>query len=138
MTRAQESLEKLLKVARADVEALRIDLADVARAKSSAEGSLDGLDETVRREEAMMKEGDAAAFAAYMEGVRARRHNLQTTLLTLGEAEDSARDKLEAAFLEIKKLEHLIGVSERSAKKNIIRDDIRTADENFAARIRVS
>ncbi len=138
MTRAQESLEKLLKVALADVEALRIDLADMARAKSAAAASLDGLDETVRREEAMMKEDDAAAFEAYIEGVRARRHNLQTTLLTLGEAEDSARGKLEAAFLEIKKLEHLIGVNERGAKKNIIRDDIRMAGENYASGVKAS
>ena len=138
IVRTRESLNKLLKIARADAEALRTDLADVERAKGSAQASLQTLDETMQQEGASAKQGDAAAFAAYVEGVRARRHNLQTTLMTLQAAEESARDKLEASFMEIQKLEHLIGVNERAEKKSAGRREIAAADESFAARIKAS
>ncbi len=136
--RTRESLNKLLKIARADAEALRTDLADVERAKASAEASRQALDETMREEEVSARAGDTAAFAAYVEGVRARRHNLQTTLMTLQNAEEGARDKLETSFIEIQKLEHLIGVNERAEKKSAGRREIAAADESFAARIKAS
>ena len=43
--RARRSLEKLMKIARADADVLRIDLADIERARSAAEASLTELDE---------------------------------------------------------------------------------------------
>ncbi len=116
MTRARAGLERLLKFARLEADALSTDLADVARAQSSAEASLTGLDDELRREEKVAGEADAAGFAAYKEGMRARRHNLQTTLLTLEEAGTNAKTKLEAASAEIRKLENLICMNERDAK----------------------
>ncbi len=140
MTRARLGLEKLLKFARLEVEALGTDLADVARAQSAAAESLAGLEDTLRSEEAMVSEADTVNFAAYKEGMCARRHNLLTTLLTLEEAEANASTKLEAASAEIRKLENLIFINERDAKTNAIGEAApvakpRAAAGNIAARL---
>ncbi len=140
MTRARAGLEKLLKFACLEAETLRTDLADVARAQSSAEASLIGLDDALRHEEAMVSEKDAANFAAYKEGMRARRHNLQTTLLTLEEAETNASTKLEAATAEIRKLENLICINARDMNAKGMGEaasiaDPHAASENVAARL---
>ncbi len=140
MTRARAGLEKLLKFARLEAEALRTDLADVARAQSAAAASLTGLDDDLRREEAMMGAVNTADFAAYKEGMRARRHNLQTTLMTLEEAETSTKTKLEAASAEIRKLENLISINERDAKTNGVSETAPIAERrnvaaNLAARL---
>lgn len=140
MTRARAGLEKLLKFARLEAEALRTDLADVARAQSAATASLTGLDDALHREEAMMGDAGAADFTAYKEGMRARRHNLQTTMLTLEEAETSAKTRLEAASAEIRKLENLIYINERDAKTNGVSETAPIAERrnvaaNLAARL---
>ncbi len=140
MTRARAGLEKLLKFARLEVEALGTDMADVARAQSAAAASLTGLDDALRHEEAMMGDAGAADFAAYKEGIRARRHNLQTTLLTLEEAETSAKTRLEAASAEIRKLENLIYINERDAKTEGVGEagpiaELRDVAGNLAARL---
>lgn len=131
---APKGLKQLLKLARGDADALRIDLVDIEQARDAAETSLTGLADAVRREEAAITEHSGADLAPYIEGVRARRLNLQTTLMTLTEAEESARDRLEAALIEIKKLEHLIDLSGEAAKKAARRDHRRQIDEIAARR----
>ena len=130
------NLEKLLRLANADADALRIDLADVERARRSTEASLQGMEDTVRREQEMMKDAGVVDLAAYLEGMRERRLNLQTTLMTLSEAEEATRDRLEAAFVEIKKLEHVIDLNKLAAKKARGRQEVRAADDLGASRLR--
>ncbi len=134
--RARENLEKLLRLARADAEALRIDITDIERARSAAEASLSSLDEAARKEETVTNA--AVDIAAYREGVRARRHNLQTTLLTLADAEDNVRSRLKASFAEVKKLEHLIDMAIRAEKKAGLRSDLSAMDEVATMRARNS
>ncbi len=133
MTRARAGLEKLLKFARLEAEALRTDLEDVARAQSSAAASLTGLGDDLRREEAMMGAVNTADFVAYKENMRARRHNLQTTLMTLEEAEANANTKLQAASAEIRKLENLISINDRDAKNEVMREEVCAAQPRAAA-----
>ncbi|VAW04478.1 hypothetical protein MNBD_ALPHA05-189 [hydrothermal vent metagenome] len=140
MTRARAGLEKLLKFARLEAEALRTDLADVARAQSAAAASLTGLDDALHHEEAVMGDVNTTDFVAYKENMHARRHNLQTTLLTLEEAETRAKTRLEAASAEIRKLEHLICINERDAKTNGVSETAPIAERrnvaaNLAARL---
>lgn len=132
--RGRESLGKLLKLARADVDALRVDLVDIESARVAATDSLDGLDRDLAREEEAMKDAHASDVAAYLEGVRERRRNLYVTLATLTQAEDDVRDKLNNAFIEIKKLEHLIDVNVAAEKKAHGRKTQLAADDVIAAR----
>lgn len=115
--RVRDNLEKLLKIARGDTDALRSDLADIEKARQNTEISLANLEQAAKAEEASVAQSPAADLAAYLEGVRARRHNLRTTLLTLREAEEKARDRLKVSFVEIKKLEHLIEMQKREISK---------------------
>ncbi len=133
--RARRSLEKLLRLARADTDALRVDLADVERARDATQASLSDLEEKALREEAAGGHG-VAEVAAFREGVRARRHNLTTTLMTLEDAELSVRDRLETAFIEVKKLEHLIEINDRADKKAGRRGDLSDMDEMAGLRVR--
>ncbi len=133
--RARRSLEKLMKLARGDADALRVDLADIERARSAAEASLADLDEKAANEEAVA--GHAVAdIAAYREGVCARRHNIRTTLITLEDAEMNARTRLEAAFIEVKKLEHLMEINDRADKKAGRRSDLNAMDDIATMRAR--
>ena len=133
--RARRSLEKLMKLARADADALRVDLADIERARSAAEASLADLDEKATNEETVAGH-TVADIAAYREGVRARRLNLRTTLITLEDAELNARTRLEAAFIEVKKLEHLIEINDRADKKAGRRGDLNAMDDIATMRAR--
>jgi hypothetical protein len=111
MLRDSDSLEKLLKIARADADALRIDVIDIERARASAEHSLDSLEADVKREEAKMRDSGVVDFAAYLEEICERRRNLRATLTTLIQVEAAARSKGRGAFAEIEKLEHLIEIN---------------------------
>lgn len=126
--RTRAGLEKLLKLARNDADALRQDLADIERARDAAENSLSRIEFQTRMEET--KEGaDPVALAAFVEASRARRYNLRVTLMTLERSEVELRDRLEAAFAEVKKLEHLLKMHAREERKRAAKADLAAMDE---------
>ncbi len=128
--RGAGSVEKLLKIARAEAEIVRIDLADIDRAKVAAEVAINEVEATVAREESASR--DAAAFAAYAEAMRERRFNLRKTLDALEIASETARTKLSSALLEIAKLERLADINERDALTERRRREARLEAENAA------
>ncbi len=111
--RGADSIGKLLKIARAEAETVRLDLADVDRARASTEAEIENITAAVAREEAGAT--DAAAFAAFAEAMRERRFNLNKTLNALDGAGEAAREKLTAALAEIAKLERLADINARDA-----------------------
>lgn len=124
-------VESLLRVARAEADALRVDLSDIEAAKASTESALAAIDDDIRKEEALA--GGGEDLARYIDAARNRRCNLTTTLKSLAISEERTRGSLEAAFLEIKKLEQLIDAHHaaerrRAAKADAARlDDVGTA-----------
>ncbi len=136
--RGAKSVEKLLKIARLDVEALRVDLADIERAQETSKRALEDILQSVRREAKTAE--DAQAMAAYEDAMRERRVNIRKTLNALESAADTARDKLNAAVAEMAKLEHLADVNARQAAHASRRREARTASEQPSptARIRYS
>ena len=131
--RARRSLTQLLKIARSDADALRVDLADIEKARQAAENAIMDLDRQAAAEEekaaSIASEEASFALAAFRDGVRARKHNLQTTLLTLEESAEKARASLEAAFVEVQKLEHLMEINDRADRKKAGQKDRRDMDE---------
>ena len=111
--RGADGVEKLLKVAQADAEAVRTDLLDIGRAKGSARTALAEIAESVAQE--VGGAGDPVAFAAYAEGMRERRVNLKKTLSALENAEADAQEKLSNMLGEIAKLERLTEINARDA-----------------------
>lgn len=129
--RLRNNMEKLLRIARGEADALRVDLSDIECARDTAKSSLAGLEEKIRSEEAAAANpGDLARF---LEGARARRLNLNNTIATLEGAEENARRNLETAFIEIKKLEHLLEVNDAAARRAASKRDGDAMEEVAAA-----
>jgi len=123
-----ENLNRLLKLAYADADTLRIDLADIEKARGAAQASLERLDELVRQEEALHAQSPKE-LGAFIEGARMRRHNLKTTVMSLSDAEEAARERLRSAFVEMKKVEHLIGIEIAAVDKENRRRETAAADD---------
>ena len=124
--RDDEKLRKLIRIARADVEAGQADLADVADARSRAERALTAMDEEA------LREGGApmAEFSgAYFEGVAERRRNIRSTLAALSISESETRERLNAAVIEMKKLETLLERRSRKAKQHDARREQAASDD---------
>lgn len=132
--RSRQSLEKLLRLAKTDADLLHADLADAERAKEAAEKSLDDLAHAIKKEEANAQT-DPAAFAAYMEAMSTRRHNLRTTMMLLNETVDATHERIAAAFGEVKKLEHLIAMQDKAQERTQRRRDVGALDEINARRV---
>lgn len=133
--RGADGVQKLLKIARADVEAVRIDLMDIDRAKGSARAALAEIAESVAQE--VGAAGDPVAFVAYADGMRERRVNLKKTLSALENAEADAQEKLTRALGEIAKLERLAEINARDAlgekRRREGNEDNQTAPRRTAA-----
>jgi flagellar export protein FliJ len=136
-SRNVENLNRLLKLAHADADTLRIDLADIEKARGAAQASLERLDDLVRQEEASLSHSPKD-LAAFIEGARLRRHNLKTTVMSLSDAEEAARERLRSAFVEMKKVEHLIGIEIAAADKENRRRETAAADEFGNRRTRLA
>ncbi len=128
--RGVDGVDKLLKIAKAEAEIVRIDLADIERAKASAEAAIGDVAAAVAREEGATT--DAAAFATFAEAMRERRFNLNKTLNALETAGEAAREKLTAALSEIAKLERLAEINARDALIAQRRRDARHDANNVA------
>lgn len=130
--RTKTSLEKLLKLARNDADSLRQDLSDIERARDSAESSLAKIDRQIREEETR-RDADPIALAAFIDGARGRRHNLRVTLMTLERTELDLRERIEGAYIELKKLEHLLKMHDREDRRRAAKADLNEMNE-IAAR----
>ncbi len=84
----RESLDKLLKIARAEKRALEIDLIDIEQARNAAQNAF-------------------ANLSAGRDVDEERRKCLQRSILSLHVAEDSARDRFQNIANEIAKLDHI-------------------------------
>lgn len=130
--RGADAIEKLLKIARAEADVVRMDLGDIDRARVSAAKAIEDIAAAVAREEAASQ--DAAAFAAYAGAMRERRFNLVKTLDALEIACDDTQSKLTAAVTEIAKLERLADINARDALIERRRRETRLEAENTAPR----
>ena len=130
--RGADSVQKLLEVARADAETVRIDLLDIDRGKASARAALAEIADAVARE--VGATGDPVAFAAYAEGMRERRVNLKRTLSALETAEETTQGRLTRVLGEIAKLERLAEINARDALVEKRRRDAREGDQSASRR----
>jgi len=128
-SRMRANMEKLLRIARGEAGALKADLMDIEGARVTAAAALADLAEKIRAEEAAAGPAAQGELTRYLEGVRARRLNLHNTVATLDSAEENARLALETAFIEIKKLEHLMEVSVATAKRDLRKRDVDNMQE---------
>ena len=139
------SVAKLLKVARMNADEVNAGLAAIRVSRGSTETALAQLDHAILQERRRIEkeQGDASALdpafidsmmAAYMERIRHKRDNMMTTLGQLADREDRLQDDLQGAYSEIKKLEHLIALTERKAAHGKKRKQDADRDADVAMR----
>lgn len=130
--REREALEKLLKIARRKAEEIAAQVADLEAARASALASLDWIAQS-EREEAVAARTDDGAFALdylrYAGGADERRRSLSATVETLTAEIEANREMLSGAHVETRKLEHLIAVSDRFARRRRDRSEAINLEE---------
>ncbi|MEL6379159.1 MAG: hypothetical protein AAGK25_03055 [Pseudomonadota bacterium] len=134
--RLAHSVQKLLKVARLEADRINADLAAIRVSRTSTETALAQLDHADLQERHRLEKMQAAnpalamndAATNFVERSRIKRANMTATLDQLGTREEAAKTDLQTAYAEIKKLEHLIEISERKAGETARRaqDEVRT------------
>jgi|GEM_PF-2287513 len=120
--RGADGVMTLLRIAKTDAEALRVDLAEVDRACAATSAEIENISAAMMREEETST--DPAAFAAYADAMRERRFNLKKTLKALDATRAAADEKLKTALAEIAKLQRLADINAAEALKARRRGEI--------------
>ncbi len=134
--RMAANIEKLLRLSRLKVDEAKAGLAAVQVARQSTETALAQLDhaylQECRRAERQPCDASSSMLAPFAERMRIKRANMLATLAQYEAQEQALRADLEAAQVEINKLDHVVGLvdanqSRKAATANQhLLDDIAT------------
>ena len=129
-----DALSKLLKIARQRCDEVGARIADAETAHASAQTQLDWFDSAIKSEETQI-DVNFADLARYLGRASEKRIVLNETVETLQAEIDALRAELRKAFVEQRKLEHLLDLSRGVQKKKAMRKLV--AFENDAARAKL-
>lgn len=140
--RLAHSVQKLLKVARLEADRINADLAAIRVSRSSTETALAQLDHADLQEQHRLEKMQATnpelaaneASTNFVERSRIKRANMTATLDQLAMREETAKSELQTAYGEIKKLEHLIEISERKQGETARRAEAEMRNEMLGVR----
>ncbi|WP_394692622.1 flagellar FliJ family protein [Hyphobacterium sp.] len=106
MTRSHEPL---IRLARFKVEELQKQLADIDRVRTSLNDQIERLEASVPEEQAAATDNKDGyiAYGSYAQAVIKRKLNIRASLDEVDQQADGIRERLEAAFRELKKYELL-------------------------------
>jgi len=106
MTRSHEPL---IRLARFKVEELQKQLADIDRVRTSLNDQIERLEASVPEEQAAATDNKDGyiAYGSYAQAVIKRKQNIRSSLDEVDQQAESLRERLEAAFRELKKFELL-------------------------------
>lgn len=123
MTRSHEPL---IRLARFKVEELQKQLADIDRVRTSLNDQIERLEASVPEEQAAATDNKDGyiAYGSYAQAVIKRKQNIRASLDEVDQQADGIRERLEAAFRELKKYELL---EERRVAR--IEDALRAAEQ---------
>jgi len=136
---------KLLKLARTKADEINVAMVALRVSRNSTETALarldhDFLEEQKRAELEKINQGERfnpanmQDFNAYTDKIRVNRTNMLATIGQLNERENVLKSELADCFTEIKKLEHLIEVAERSQRRMSAKKASKQADQVLMAR----
>ena len=106
MTRSHEPL---IRLARFKVEELQKQLADIDRVRQSLTDQIERLEASVPEEQAAATESKDGflAYGSYAQAVIKRKQNIRASMDEVDQQAEGIRERLEAAFRELKKYELL-------------------------------
>jgi len=116
----------LIRLARFKVEELQKQLADIDRVRTSLNDQIGRLEASVPEEQAAATDNKDGyiAYGSYAQAVIKRKQNIRASLDEVDQQAEGIRERLEAAFRELKKYELL---EERRVAR--IEDAVRTAEQ---------
>lgn len=130
--RDDANLLKLIKVAKVTVHDRQRHLADLETAKEAASAAHDWLAQSIRTEEEKFQSvsgGDVVSLAAFRNGTADKRKALEATMTTLLVEIEEARDEVRDAVIEAKKLEHLLEIQQRAARREAAKNEAADIDD---------
>lgn len=106
MTRSHEPL---IRLARFKVEELQKQLADIDRVRQSLTDQIERLEASVPEEQAAAAQNKDGflAYGSYAQAVIKRKQNIRASMDEVDQQANDIRERLEAAFRELKKYELL-------------------------------
>ena len=106
MTRSHEPL---IRLARFKVEELQKQMAELDRSKAALNQQIERLEASVPEEQAAATKSKDGylAYGSYAQAVIKRKDNIRASLLEVEAQSDALRDRLNAAYQELKKYELL-------------------------------
>tara|TARA_R110002073_G_scaffold225880_2_gene386746 strand:+ start:90 stop:485 length:396 start_codon:yes stop_codon:yes gene_type:complete len=99
----------LIRLARFKVEELQKQLADIDRVRTSLNDQIERLEASVPEEQAAATDNKDGyiAYGSYAQAVIKRKQNIRASLDEVDQQAEGIRERLEAAFRELKKYELL-------------------------------
>lgn len=104
------ALNTLARLQRAQIDEAKLELAEVVAARASIAARQIGLDAEIVEEQRMAAtDADArAAYGGYAPRVAQEKRAMAATDARLAQEEDALRERLSGAYIELKKIEHLM------------------------------
>jgi flagellar export protein FliJ len=105
-----KALNTLARLQRAQIDEAKVELAEVVAAREAITARQASLDVEVAQEQAMAsRDSDArAAYGGYAPRVAQEKRAMAETDARLAGEEAALRERLSAAYIELKKIEHLM------------------------------
>ncbi|MGD9536958.1 MAG: flagellar FliJ family protein [Alphaproteobacteria bacterium] len=120
-----KSLQRLIRVHKAELDAKRAALGVLERRRAGIVAAIEGLDAELRAERALAETSlDAmVAFPRYAEGVRYRRKLLEHAVADVDREIEAARAAVLAAFTELKRFEVTLERKREAARREALRHE---------------
>jgi flagellar export protein FliJ len=130
------ALETLARLQRAQIDETKIELAGIVAARESIAARQIALEAEVVREQSMAAADPDAhvAYGGYAPRVTQERRAMAESDARLAEDEDRLRDRLSAAYIELKKIEHLIAAQAERERLAENARELASLDEAAAMR----
>lgn len=105
-----KALNTLARLQRAQIDEAKIELAEVMTAREAIAARQASLEIEMQQEQALAsRDADArAAYGGYAPRVAQEKRAMAETDARLAEEEGALRERLSAAYIELKKIEHLM------------------------------
>jgi len=131
MAAKNKGLQSLIRLADANLNDRRRELAELERQEDELRGRLDALEQEKRREQlnARSMEYGAFAYSGYARGVIERRERIEAQIAGLQPLLEEAREAMSMAFQELKRYEIALDIRVRTAKADAERKDTIAMDE---------
>ncbi|MBL8557870.1 MAG: hypothetical protein JNM47_04070 [Hyphomonadaceae bacterium] len=131
-----KALNTLARLQRAQIDEARIELAEIVAAREAIAARQAALEAEIAQEQAVaVRDAEArAAYGAYAPRAAEEKRAMAETDARLAGEESALRERLSAAYIELKKIEHLMQAQEERERLAENARELASLDEAAAMR----